>query len=344
MGTVDKRKIKEVKGFKVNHPYSAGNIFYTILILLVVALPVAFFFIPLASIGVEPNVYSITGLDLVSYTIDFVKTKAIPPHEFFDALYASINLDALKTPSFYIVLGSIGLMALTILMSVIGFIYFMVSIVKGYLRHPGHVKTLIVFDFIFTLLFSLCYLTLLFFSDKAQNYVMWLSFVPVGISFVLLITLSIALSANYTNVVYEADLIIKEDEESEVVTHVTQVHEITKVNYEASNELPPNLESIGGSAFAENQNIEIANIPLGIDKLGPSAFANCLKLKVVSIPESVKEIGYNCFFNCAALERINYAGTKEQWRHVKRGSNWLAKAKTTKVICTDGPIIVHPYH
>ena len=88
----------------------------------------------------------------------------------------------------------------------------------------------------------------------------------------------------------------------------------------------------------------VANIPIEVTKLGPSAFANCLNLQVVSIPNSVKDIGFNCFFNCVDLERINYAGTKAEWRKIKRGSNWLAKAKTTEVVCLDGTIIVNPYH
>ena len=159
-----------------------------------------------------------------------------------------------------------------------------------------------------------------------------------------LIATCITYSNTYRDVIYEADLEYHSDGEKEVVTHVTEVHNVTKVKYEPANTLPPNLTSIGGHAFAENQYLEIANVPLGITSLGGGAFANCLKLKVVSLPEDIKEIGFNCFFNCVSLERINFAGTKEQWRHIRRGSNWLAKAKTTQVVCIDGPIVVNPYH
>lgn len=110
------------------------------------------------------------------------------------------------------------------------------------------------------------------------------------------------------------------------------------------NTLPDHLTSIGGHAFAKNTNLEIASIPSEIEELGQGAFSNCLRLKVVSIPLSVKKIGPNCFFNTPKLKRINYGGTKEQWRYVKRGSNWLAKAGTTTVMCRDGAISVNPHH
>ena len=109
------------------------------------------------------------------------------------------------------------------------------------------------------------------------------------------------------------------------------------------NTLPEGLKSIGGHAFARNTNLEIATISDGIDELGIGAFSNCLKLKVVTIPKSMKKIGPNCFFNTPRLLRINYAGSKEEWRHITRGSNWLAKSKTTTVVCNDGAISVNPY-
>ena len=109
------------------------------------------------------------------------------------------------------------------------------------------------------------------------------------------------------------------------------------------NTLPEGLKSIGGHAFARNTNLEIATIPDGIDELGIGAFSNCLKLKVVTLPKSIKKIGPNCFFNTPRLIRVNYAGSKEEWRHITRGGNWLAKSKTTTVVCNDGAISVNPY-
>ena len=110
------------------------------------------------------------------------------------------------------------------------------------------------------------------------------------------------------------------------------------------NTLPEGLMVIGGHAFAKNTNLEIANISSGVKELGIGAFSNCVRLKVVSIPASIRRIHSNCFFNCAQLKRINYGGSKQQWRYVSRGTNWLAKAGTTTVLCKDGPISVNPLH
>ena len=122
--------------------------------------------------------------------------------------------------------------------------------------------------------------------------------------------------------------------ETKVVTKVKKVHET---------EVDQSLKFISGHAYAKNVYLKSATIPEGVDKIGASAFANCVNLKIVTIPTSVKEIGYNAFFNCKSLERIVYSGKKEQWRKIKRGSNWLSKAGTTIVSCLDGAIQVNPY-
>lgn len=106
--------------------------------------------------------------------------------------------------------------------------------------------------------------------------------------------------------------------------------------------LPSDIASIGGHAFAENLQLEVAIIPEHIKTLGISAFANCVNLKLVSLPKNLSKISSNCFFNCASLKRINYAGSKEEWRHIVRGSNWLTKAGTLQVNCIDGAILVDP--
>ena len=107
--------------------------------------------------------------------------------------------------------------------------------------------------------------------------------------------------------------------------------------------LPQDIKSIGGHAYSKNLDLKYADIPEGIKELGVAAFANCLNLEVVTLPKSVRRIKKNCFFNCAKLVRINYAGTKEEWRYVARGSNWLDRAGTKTVVCSDGAIIVDPH-
>lgn len=119
---------------------------------------------------------------------------------------------------------------------------------------------------------------------------------------------------------------------------------VSTVQFDKAKGLPDNLTAIGGHSFSQNTKLEVAIIPPTITKIGPSAFANCINLQVVSIPKSVTDIGYNAFFGCKKLVKINYNGRKSDWRKVKRGSNWLTSAGTTKVVCLDGPITVNPYH
>ena len=119
--------------------------------------------------------------------------------------------------------------------------------------------------------------------------------------------------------------------------------EMPEVNAAPVTVLPADIKSVGGHAYSKNLDLKYADIPAGIKELGVGAFANCLNLEIVSIPKSVKRIKKNCFFNCVKLTRINYAGTKNEWRYIVRGSNWLERAGTKTVVCSDGAIIVDPH-
>ena len=134
------------------------------------------------------------------------------------------------------------------------------------------------------------------------------------------------------------DVIIEQAPRVEMVPLEDQ----TEKNDTSGKRLPRGLKHIGGHAFSQNTALEEADIPLGIEVLGAGAFANCVNLRVVHIPESVKKIEYNCFFNCIRLQRITYGGSREMWKRVKRGSNWLTAAGTRFVVCRDGAIAVNP--
>ena len=108
--------------------------------------------------------------------------------------------------------------------------------------------------------------------------------------------------------------------------------------------LPEDITEIGDHAYAKDLSLKEARIPSGITVLGAGAFANCHNLENVVIPKSVKEIGYNCFFDTPKLKTIAYLDSKENWKNVKRGSNWLNHSGTVVVITTDGAITVNPNH
>ena len=347
------REVNEVNGWKVKHPHSAANTVYAIFTFLFVAFPLTYLYFPLISAVPINFTDGLFGVDIFKFLTDYLTMLFSGTYNPDAALVNSPTIAGvidgvnpmLQVSAYYIFLSLGGLLLIFMMFSVILLILSIVHLSKGYLRSSGSVKGIAVTEFILSIVF---FAAMLFFyfaykSETKMEIFVWLSAIPLGTSFFFMLFFSIFHANAFKDTILENDLEIQDDEAT-APDHVSQVHEVTKVKYEGSQTLPPNIESIGGHAFAENQNLIVANIPDNIDKLGPSAFANCLNLQVVSIPRTVKEIGFNCFFNCASLKRINYAGTKEEWRRVRRGSNWLSKANTSEVLCLDGSIIVNPYH
>ncbi len=353
------RKIKEVNGWKVNHPHNAANIFYGLFTLLVVAAPLAFLFIPSLVLNNwmsgEAVKFSFNGIDIIKMMIELItymvnETATATSNELLNALltpeYVGANIAPIAP---YLYLALAGCFGLIIIFSFVLFIVFIVHLIKGYLNHSRIVKVFTFLSFFFALAYSSLCLTFYFAfnnSDMFKTGLFTMDFwYPLAISggyLVLLVVISVLYSVNFKDSIPESQLEFHDDEPT--VEHISKVHEVTKVKYEGSSTLPNDIKAIGGHAFSENQSLVVANIPDNITKLGAGAFSNCLNLKVVSLPGTLKSIGYNCFFNCVNLERINFNGSKDEWKKVGRGSNWLMKAKTTEVICLDGAIIVNPHH
>ena len=288
----NKRKIKQVNGWKVNHPFSFGNIFYALLTLILVAVPAVYLFLPVVATG-NGSIPIFTGVDLL--TGFFNKFFAEMPEGIYNFL--SMGGEKLQKIGPYILLGQAGLILLSALLSLVCLVFFMINIIKGYLRHARVVRVMAALQFsvcsLFAVSFVVDYVLAMIDIQQFPPMFIWWNFVYLGGLLIILVAVCITYSNTFKDVIFEADLEYHTDGEKEVVTHVTEVHNVTKVKYEPANTLPPNLTSIGGHAFAENQYLEIANIPIEVTSLGGGAFANCLKLKVVSLPEGIKEIGYN---------------------------------------------------
>lgn len=75
----------------------------------------------------------------------------------------------------------------------------------------------------------------------------------------------------------------------------------------------------------------------GITKINGDAFRYRENIKYVYIPESVKEIGSSAFYNCYSLKRIEYGGTVEQWKAIKKGNNWMANVEAQIIIIGNSP-------
>ncbi len=363
MGTKDKslRKVKEVNGWKINHPHNAANIFYAIFTLIVVAIPVVYLFVPNVMFKFAPATpgdpfieMSFNGVDLIKAGIGMINFLITGVgEEANDAIKClvlpSVVGDVFAPIGYYFILGAAIALLLMFLFSAILLIVFFINLIKGYLKHSGIVKAFTIVNFVISLLYAAVFVILFFgfmgtdyHKNQTGAFTFWHPLYFCCGYFLMVILVSVMHTVCFKDTIPETELEMQSD--GPVIEHLTKVHEVTKVKYEQSSTLPPNLTSIGGHAFAENQALIVANIPPEVTKIGNSAFANCLKLKVVSIPNTVTEIGFNCFFNCVELERINYSGSKEEWKKIARGSNWLAKAKTTEVTCIDGVIIVNPYH
>lgn len=339
MENTDKRQIKQIDGYKVNHPYTLANLIYGLFALILAAVPCVMLFEPM----IVADGIQVIGKDYVDYIFSGFKVDLGSPLNELLSHCSDAPLLSQTLPILIMVQSCLWLVLA--FLAIFGIILFGITISKGYLRNAKSVKTLSSFTFTFSLLFALTFLViyiLQIMETKACSWFIWSPFVLSGAILVLKIIINASYAINFKDCIQEDDLEFHSNDEDTVVTHVTQVHELTKVKYTPSTELPRDLKSIGGHEFSENQNLLIASIPNGITSIGSSAFANCLNLKIVNIPSSVTEIGYNCFFNCASLERLNYAGTKEEWRKITRGSNWLAKAKTSEVICADGILVVNP--
>lgn len=81
-------------------------------------------------------------------------------------------------------------------------------------------------------------------------------------------------------------------------------------------------------------------VPDNIEYLDIYSFAKC-DLTTISLPATLKYIDRYVFFDTPYLERIEFRGTKEQWKKVRKIPSWISGATLTnvnKLICKDGKV------
>ena len=113
-----------------------------------------------------------------------------------------------------------------------------------------------------------------------------------------------------------------------------------KAKAEIEIDIPNNLSIIANNQFLKNTRLTKATIPDGIREIGIAAFANCLRIKELYLPKSLTIINANAFYNCESLMTIIYEGTREEFKKISLGANWLSYAKTNVVYCSDGPVAI----
>ena len=81
-------------------------------------------------------------------------------------------------------------------------------------------------------------------------------------------------------------------------------------------------------------------IPDNIEYLDVNSFA-ISDLTTISLPANLRYIDRFAFYNTPHLQSIEFRGTKEQWKKVRKIPDWISGASITnvgKIICKDGKI------
>lgn len=370
-----KKKVKELNGIKIINRYTAATFFTGLFCLVAASILVCFLFLPgLDLIKDNVPVQKINGMSLLYFLFGINS----------DAFNSILGIVPANFKLYFIIANYVlgGLLILGLLYSLFLVLYGLKIILFGKVKHYNWGTNLsgLLFGvcvFLFGALIGEMFLSNFLYSkfpDPGLGELPFTScrvdfiYIYAGTSFVIFLLIATIYRCAFANKVYIGDISKYDFDNRPKVTYTfvangssTPINQenqqipqqqivymnnqnVVKKEIAIPNIVPSSKESIGGHAFSQNTNIRVANIPLNVKNIGPGAFSNCLKLEVVSLPSTITNIGYNCFFNCCNLKRINYSGTKKQWRKIIRGSNWLYKAGTNIVVCADGPIIVNPLH
>ena len=334
---LDSNKIKLYKR------YSPVGFFYCIFCFLLIGLPVASLFIPLNCIflsetaGMATFKGQITGLDLITKSLLFKENDIVSTV----ASLGELGLFKMAFPVAYLVIAIF--LIISLFFSLILAIKVLLLFLTGQTSNPKSISSLSWFVGITNILYFGLLIAIMFGASFVSQYtgyafgigVELLVYVFAGASLLLPIIISIYYGAAYSKGYYKNCVkILGEMPEGSTPT-ITKTVKVNSV-------LPKTISQLGGHAFSGNLDLEVAEIPFHITSIGTSCFSNCGKLHTVIIPNSVISIGANAFFNCVSLKTIIYDGSKQEWSKIQRGSNWLLKAGTDVVGCSDGPIRVNP--
>ena len=345
---------------KYYHSHTFGSFITGFALLAFVGLFAAFIVLPVFTVTKGSETLVVTGLDYVSIGLGKFIQMAVPSFPIKDVslltnYYGAYTGDnvllstiAKYNDIFFLVLAAI--FALTLVFVIIEFFLAIFWLLRGRIQFPGASASLGWTAFAFFaidigLLYAFLYFSGQILAEATEPASLAFDirqFFILGGVFVLALLISIIHIVCYRDRRYQKRQRVFDDDEP-AAQEKNEPQELDEPEPEIPDKgLPEGISEIGDHAFSKDKSLTIADIPAGIKVLGPAAFANCHNLRVVCIPLSVEEIAYNCFFNTPKLKTINYAGTKDEWSKIIRGSNWLTNAGTTVVTTIDGKITVDP--
>lgn len=89
--------------------------------------------------------------------------------------------------------------------------------------------------------------------------------------------------------------------------------------------IPDSVASLGNDTFTNCNALKSITIPDGVSEIGNKAFFKCFKLTDVNIPNSVIIIGESAFEYCPTSIKINYIGSKDDWKQIQGSEKLLLK-------------------
>ena len=104
--------------------------------------------------------------------------------------------------------------------------------------------------------------------------------------------------------------------------------------------IPDSVKIIGEEAFQHCRGLTGLTLGNGVESIEEGAFHGCTGLTSLTIPDSVTSIGKEAFYWCIDLTSVQFSGTIAQWNAIAKGANWQYKIPISKVICSDGEVLI----
>ena len=349
------------KEMKTYHSHSGGSFMMGFLCLLFVGSFALFLLMPVFTVTTpESGEVAYTGLDfiitgggnyikMVIPDLDMTKADALTSL-FSDPKAENFVINIVANFHWIFSLVGAAAMALSMVMGVFVLLLGLAWIIRGRIFLPKFTKRFAgwshaLFDTGIGAMYAYVYFLTEIQKGRGDGYSAVygvMAFVVLGVQVAITILIGITWRLCFKNRVWEKKEKNKEDDYYNTPSHnPNKPQQQGKVPvYEK--DVPQNIHSVGDHAYAGDLALTRANIPEGVPSLGSNAFANCRNLEMVTIPVTVTKIGANCFYNTPHLKTIRYTGSKEDWRSIRRGGNWLVGAGTTTIITANGAIVVNP--